>query len=159
MCKMYGIIEELCLKRVIKPVKMCADLGISRGVMGDLKAGRTKKLSAENIEKVSRYFGVPSDYLLGTATRSKDGTTFSNASGYGGGFGSGAGFGDGTGCGGPIAQTKKAPTLTDERQVSDEDIKFALFGGDGEITDAMYDEVKRFAKMVKLREEAEREKK
>lgn len=56
-------------------------------------------------------------------------------------------------------ETKKAPTLTDERQVSDEDIKFALFGGDGEITDAMYDEVKRFAKMVKLREEAEREKK
>lgn len=56
-------------------------------------------------------------------------------------------------------ETKKAPTLTDERQVSDEDIKFALFRGDGEITDAMYDEVKRFAKMVKLREEAEREKK
>lgn len=56
-------------------------------------------------------------------------------------------------------EIKKAPTLTDERQVSDEDIKFALFGGDGEITDAMYDEVKRFAKMVKLREEAEREKK
>ena len=56
-------------------------------------------------------------------------------------------------------ETEKAPTLTDERQVSDEDIKFALFGGDGEITDAMYDEVKRFAKMVKLREEAEREKK
>lgn len=75
MCKMYGIIEELCRERGIKPGKMCADLGISRGVMGDLKAGRTKKLSAENIEKVSRYFGVPSDYLLGTATRSKDGTT------------------------------------------------------------------------------------
>ena len=56
-------------------------------------------------------------------------------------------------------ETKKAPTLTDEHQISDEDIKFALFGGDGEITDAMYDEVKRFAKMVKLREEAEREKK
>lgn len=56
-------------------------------------------------------------------------------------------------------EIKKAPTLTDERQVSDEDIKFALFGGDGEIADAMYDEVKRFAKMVKLREEAEREKK
>ena len=46
-----------------------------------------------------------------------------------------------------------------ERAVSDDDIKFALFGGDGEITDAMYDEVKRFAQMVKLREEAEKEKK
>ena len=29
---------------------------------------------------------------------------------------------------------------------------------DGEITDAMYDEVKRFAQMVKLREEAEKKK-
>ena len=56
-------------------------------------------------------------------------------------------------------ETKKAPTPEGERKVSDDDIKFALFGGDGEITDAMYDEVKRFAQMVKLREEAEKEKK
>ena len=55
-------------------------------------------------------------------------------------------------------ETKKAPT-DGERTVSDDDIKFALFGGGGEITDAMFDEVKRFAQMVKLREEAEKEKK
>ena len=36
--------------------------------------------------------------------------------------------------------------------VSDEDIKFALFGGDGEITDEMYDEVKRFAAFIRQRE-------
>ena len=56
-------------------------------------------------------------------------------------------------------ETIKAPTPEGERTVSDDDIKFALFGGDGEITDAMYDEVKRFAQMVKLREEAEKGKK
>lgn len=50
------------------------------------------------------------------------------------------------------------PTQAGERQISDDDIKFALFGGDGEITDAMYDEVKRFAHMVKLREEAAKKK-
>lgn len=55
-------------------------------------------------------------------------------------------------------ETKKAPTQEGERTISDDDIKFALFGGDGEITDAMYDEVKRFARMVKLREEAEKKK-
>lgn len=55
-------------------------------------------------------------------------------------------------------ETKKAPTREGERTVSDDDIKFALFGGDGEITDAMFDEVKRFAKMVRLREEAEKKK-
>ena len=37
--------------------------------------------------------------------------------------------------------------------VSDEDIKFALFGGDGEITDAMFDEVKRFAAFLKKQEQ------
>ena len=47
---------------------------------------------------------------------------------------------------------KKAPTVSGERSVSDDDIKFALFGGDGEITDAMYDEVKRFAAYIKQRE-------
>ena len=42
--------------------------------------------------------------------------------------------------------------------ISDDDIKFALFGGDGEITDAMYREVKEFAALVKLREEMKRTK-
>lgn len=49
-------------------------------------------------------------------------------------------------------ETEKAPTKTGERSVSDDDIKFALFGGDGEITDAMYQEVKEFAALIKLRE-------
>lgn len=35
--------------------------------------------------------------------------------------------------------------------ISDEEIKFALFGGGGEITDEMYEEVKRFAEFVKQR--------
>ena len=57
-----------------------------------------------------------------------------------------------------ILRTKKAPTTEGERKVDDDDIKFALFGGEGEITDAMYEEVRRFARMVKLREEAEKKK-
>lgn len=46
----------------------------------------------------------------------------------------------------------KAPTVSGERSVSDDDIKFALFGGDGEITDAMYEEVRKFAAYIKQRE-------
>lgn len=49
-------------------------------------------------------------------------------------------------------ETEKAPTSEGERTISDDDIKFALFGGDGEITDAMYDEVRQFAAFVKNRE-------
>ncbi len=44
------------------------------------------------------------------------------------------------------------------RKVSDEDIMFALFGGSGEITQAMYDEVRDFAAFVAERE-ARRKKK
>ena len=47
---------------------------------------------------------------------------------------------------------EKAPADNGKRSVSDDDIKFALFGGDGEITDAMYEEVKKFAAFVKQRE-------
>lgn len=49
-------------------------------------------------------------------------------------------------------ENKKAPAESGKRSVSDDEIKFALFGGDGEITDAMYEEVKRFAAFVKQRE-------
>lgn len=44
-----------------------------------------------------------------------------------------------------------------QRAVSDEDIKFALFGGDGEITDAMYEEVKKFAAFIRQREAEKKE--
>lgn len=47
---------------------------------------------------------------------------------------------------------EKAPTVEGERSVSDDDIKFALFGGDGDITDAMFEEVRQFAEFVKNRE-------
>ena len=47
---------------------------------------------------------------------------------------------------------KKAPAGDGKRSVSDDEIKFALFGGSGEITDEMYDEVKRFAAYIKQRE-------
>lgn len=45
-----------------------------------------------------------------------------------------------------------ADSRAEKPQVTDADIKFALFGGDGEITDAMYEEVKRFAAFIKERE-------
>ena len=56
-----------------------------------------------------------------------------------------------------LNRTAVAP-LGGKRPVSDEEIKFALFGGDGEITDEMYAEVKHFAAFVKQREKEKREK-
>lgn len=54
---------------------------------------------------------------------------------------------------------EKAPAESSEHLVSDDDIKFALFGGGGEITDEMYDEVRRFAEFVRQREEQKKESK
>jgi transcriptional regulator with XRE-family HTH domain len=41
---------------------------------------------------------------------------------------------------------------------SDDDIKFALFNGDKEITDDMYEEVKRFAQFVKDKKQSNTDK-
>lgn len=49
-------------------------------------------------------------------------------------------------------ENEKAPADSGKRSISDDEIKFALFGGDGEITDSMYEEVRRFAAFVKQRE-------
>lgn len=49
-------------------------------------------------------------------------------------------------------ENKNAPTVSGERAVSDDEIKFALFGGSGDITDEMYEEVRKFAAFVKQRE-------
>lgn len=43
------------------------------------------------------------------------------------------------------------PQPGSEAVVTEDDIKFALFGGDQEITDEMYEEVKQFAAFVKAR--------
>ena len=53
---------------------------------------------------------------------------------------------------------ENAPAESGKRAVSDEEIMFALFGGDGEVTPEMYEEVKRFAAMVKLREDSKKKK-
>lgn len=44
------------------------------------------------------------------------------------------------------------------KNTTDEDIKFALWGGAEGITDEMFQEVKQFADMVRMREEAKRKK-
>ena len=51
-----------------------------------------------------------------------------------------------------LEQTDARMPAESARTISDDDLKFALFGGEGEITDAMFDEVKQFAAFVRARE-------
>lgn len=62
---LYNRIEQLCDKKGISITTMCRESGASRGSLGDLKAGRKQTLSSETLKKISDYFGVTIDYLLG----------------------------------------------------------------------------------------------
>lgn len=55
-------------------------------------------------------------------------------------------------------EIEKTPAESGKRSVSDDDIKFALFRGREDITDAMYDEVLGFADYVMRREEEKKKK-
>lgn len=68
MGNLYETIEGLCAQRNIRPGRLCDDLGISRGLMTDLKMGRKKGLNAETAQKIADYLGVSVGYLLGQET-------------------------------------------------------------------------------------------
>ena len=65
MGNLYKTIQKLCDDRGLKPGRVCDDLGISRGLMTDLKMGRKKGVSAETAQRLATYFGVSVAYLLG----------------------------------------------------------------------------------------------
>ncbi len=65
MANLYETIDKLCQERGIRPGRLCADLGISRGLMTDLKMGRKKGVNAETARKIADYLGVSVGYLLG----------------------------------------------------------------------------------------------
>ena len=115
MCKMYDIIEALCQEQGIRPGKLCGELGIRRSILSDLKTGRTKQLSAENLGKIAAYFHVSTDYLLGGA------------------------------------ETKKAPTESGERPITDAQLRFALWGDCEDVDDDDLEDVRRYAAFVRER--------
>lgn len=71
MGTLYENIISLCQDRGIKGGKMCTDLGISKGLLTDLKMGRRSGISAKTADKIASYFGVSVGYLLGTEQEKK----------------------------------------------------------------------------------------
>lgn len=65
MANLYETIDKLCQERGIRPGRLCTDLGLSRGLMTDLKMGRKKGVNAETARKIADYLGVSIGYLLG----------------------------------------------------------------------------------------------
>lgn len=65
MENLFARIDSLCEKKGIRPGRLCDALGLSRGLMTDLKMGRKKTVNAETAQKIAGYFGVSVGYLLG----------------------------------------------------------------------------------------------
>ena len=65
MENLFARIDSLCEKKGIRPGRLCDELGLSRGLMTDLKMGRKKTVNAETAQKIAGYFGVSVGYLLG----------------------------------------------------------------------------------------------
>ena len=65
MANLYESILSLCERAGIRPGRLCDELGISRGLMTDLKMGRKKGVNAETAQKIASFFGVSVGHLLG----------------------------------------------------------------------------------------------
>ena len=65
MSILYKNIVALCEEKGIKGGKMCTDIGISKGLLTDLKMGRRTGVSATTAQKIASYFDVSVGYLLG----------------------------------------------------------------------------------------------
>lgn len=70
MGESYNNICRLCDLKGISIGKLCSDIGMSRGIMTELKSGRTKQLGAKNLIRVAEYLGVSVDEVLGVKTDS-----------------------------------------------------------------------------------------
>ena len=65
MGNLYDTILSLCNDKGIRPGRLCDELGLSRGLMTDLKMERKKTVNAQTAQKIAAYFGVSVGYLLG----------------------------------------------------------------------------------------------
>ena len=126
MGTLYENIEALCAREGITVTEMCRRAGVPRGNLSDLKMGRQASLNARNLEKLAACLQVSVGTLLGTDRESEA----------------------------PTQRTKNDPPAEIDRRDVDQELKFALFGGEGEITDEMFEEVRQFARFVKMKHQS-----
>lgn len=81
MNEVYNKIESLCKSKNVDITTMCKEAQISRAILSEFKMGRTKKLSTATLSKLSNYFGVSVDYLIGNEQNEKPATESDELSG------------------------------------------------------------------------------
>ena len=65
MDSLYNRIEDLCKEKGVNITQMCREAKVPRATLSELKMRRTVMLSPKNLEKLSAYFNVSVDTLLG----------------------------------------------------------------------------------------------
>lgn len=65
MCNLYERIREACGAKGVSVSAMCLQLGMSKSVLSDLKAGRKKTLSSDTLGRIADFLQVSVDSLLG----------------------------------------------------------------------------------------------
>ena len=80
MGNLYERINTLCRDKGVKGGTMCSEIGISKGLLTDLKMGRRTGVSAVTAQKIASYFGVSVGYLLGEEEKEKQPTEYDGLS-------------------------------------------------------------------------------
>ena len=73
----YDRFVEMCAQKGVKPTNACVEAGLSRGLAAKWKSTQTSRPSADALEKLSVYFGLSIEEILGiekekTATNGDD---------------------------------------------------------------------------------------
>lgn len=111
-------LKQLRKEKKVTQEQLAKIIGVERSSVGKYESSSVTP-SPDVLARMSDYFGVSIDYLLGKVSNEKN------------------------------ADSPLKPTITDR------DLQVALFGGDEEVTDAMWEEVKNFAAFVKSKNKKE----
>lgn len=124
--------------------QVAIELNVSCPTISDWEKGK-KNPNHSNLLKLAQLFSVSIDYLLGIDTENSVDEQLLDAAIeadhkllqlYGN----------------PYQAKKTEERILRERPVSDADLKFAIFGDANNITDAQFEEVKRFAQFIRERD-------
>lgn len=129
MVELYETIKALCEQRGVSVSRMCLDIGLSKSTMSDLKSGRKKTMTAPKLRQIADYLGVTVDRLL----MSSDLRALSALDPA-------------------LNETTK---LLEKAPITNEQLKFALWGDTSNITDADLEDVLNFAAYIKQKRERE----
>lgn len=107
MCELYTMIDKRCKERGTNVTQMCNSLNLTRSMLSELKAERTKSLTSDVLVKIADHLECSIDYLLGRTENSQSHNCVSSMS-VGDVYGNNGAIG--------VGNTVNAATALDEHQ-------------------------------------------